>query len=164
MLSGKSSLKPEKREHYDLLSVMLLNLGDPYEQEGNTAVRMLSAALSDGINVKEKKRILSEDFGIRMTETVEGSVMNMCNLSYGIYEKGESVGIAIGEERGIAIGEERGIAIGEERGIIIGETNRQIRIARNMIRRGRDTDEEIAEATELSIEQVAELRSQENGA
>ena len=111
--------------------------GDPDTKRADQALRMLSTAFSEKLTAAAKKQILAEEFGIRMTEPVGKVVDTMCNLSCGI------------EERAEARGEARG------------ELNMQIRIARTMIRRKRDTDAEIAEATGLPAEQVAELRLQE---
>ena len=91
-------LYPEPVAHYDLMSVVIIGLGDP-DAEGVSDVRkMLSTALSEGIDVNTKKRVLSNEFGISMTETIESTVDNMCNLSYGIAEKSKmetKVSIAI---------------------------------------------------------------------
>ena len=50
-------------------------------------MKMLSTALSEGIDVNTKKRVLSDEFGIRMSETIERTVYSMCNLSSGIAER-----------------------------------------------------------------------------
>ena len=51
-----------------------------------------------------EKRILEEEFAIKMSERVEEEVAQMCNLSQGIVEKG----IAQGIEKGMAQGVEKG--------------------------------------------------------
>ena len=105
MLFGSAQTPRERKENYDLLSVVLLGLGSPDRQDTDDALRMLSAALSGSLDAEQKKQILSEDFGIAMTETMERSVSRMCNLSYGIRLEGREEGIAVGKAEGIAIGE-----------------------------------------------------------
>ena len=43
--------------------------------------------------MEEKKKILQEEFQIRMTKTLEKEVSLMCNLSKGVEEKGIKEGI-----------------------------------------------------------------------
>ena len=76
-------------------------------------------------------------------------------------EIGERRGIEIGERRGIEIGERRGIEIGERRGAERGERNRSFEVARRMLRRNRPVDE-IAEITDLSVEDVEGLKAEEH--
>ena len=52
--------------------------------------------LSSEKEPEEKKRILQNDFGIRMTKKLEREVSQMCNLSQGIREKGRAEGRAQG--------------------------------------------------------------------
>ena len=66
-----------------------------------------------------------------------------------------------GERRGIEIGERRGIEIGERRGAERGERNRSFEVARRMLRRNRPVDE-IAEITDLSVEDVEGLKAEEH--
>lgn len=66
-----------------------------------------------------------------------------------------------GMEKGIEIGERRGIEIGERRGAERGERNRSFEVARRMLRRNRPVDE-IAEITDLSVEDVEGLKAEEH--
>ena len=75
-------------------------------------------------------------------------VGEMCNLSQGIFEKGEARGRAIGE----AEGEARGRAIGEARGKAIGEAG----IILNMYKNGY-TVEQIASAADKSLEEIRDI-------
>ena len=106
---------PEEKRNYDLMTVVMLGLGDPSVRETDDVLRMLSTALSPEIDAEQKKRVMSEEFGICMTEAMERSVSNMCNLSYNITEEAEARGKALGEE----VGEARGREIGEIRGKLI---------------------------------------------
>ena len=65
------------------------------------------------------------------------------------YRDGKEEGIAIGEARG----EERGRAIGEERG----SRAKALEAARNLLAMHVLTNEQIAQATGLSAEEIAQL-------
>ena len=112
-------MEPEDKRNYDLMTVVMLGLGDPSVRETDDVLRMLSTALSPKIAAKQKKRVLSEEFGLSMTEAIERSVSNMCNLSYNITEEAEARGEVRGRILGEAIGEARGEARGMTRGKII---------------------------------------------
>ncbi len=43
--------------------------------------------LSSGRESEEKKKILGNDFGIKMTKEMESGMSELCNLSKGIEEK-----------------------------------------------------------------------------
>jgi flagellar biosynthesis/type III secretory pathway protein FliH len=62
----------------------------------------------------EKKKILSDDFHIAMTEEFESEVQRMCNLSKGVYDKGVQQGIQQGVQQGIQQGVQQGIQQGED--------------------------------------------------
>ncbi len=49
-------------------------------------ISMLEELLS-GKNVVEKKRILADEYGMRMTTELEGRIRIMCNLSENIEER-----------------------------------------------------------------------------
>ena len=84
-------------------------------------IKMLSVLLSRNLDAQERMNILEKDFNIAMTEEVKQEVDEMCNLSKGIREEGEAIGIAEGEAIGIAKGEAIGIVKGEAIGIVKGE-------------------------------------------
>ena len=75
-------------------------------------LRLLNVLLSSECRVEEKKRILEEEFAIKVSKQMEEEMAQMCNLSRGIVEKG----IAQGMEKGIAQGIEKGMAQGVEKG------------------------------------------------
>ena len=76
----------EKRANYDLLTTIMICLGDP--EEGSNVLKLLDVLLSSDIEPKQKKDILEHEFDIPMTETFERKVEVMCNLSKGVEEKG----------------------------------------------------------------------------
>ena len=67
-------------------------------------LRLLNVLLSSECRVEEKKRILEEEFAIKVSKQMEEEMAQMCNLSQGIVEKG----IAQGIEKGMAQGVEKG--------------------------------------------------------
>ena len=95
----------EAAKNYDLISVVMICLGDAQERQADV-LRMLDVLLSSECKAEEKKQILEEEFAIQMSERVEEEVAQMCNLSQGIVERG----IAQGMERGMAQGIEKGMA------------------------------------------------------
>ena len=90
----------EKKENYDLLTAVMICLGDSEDDNYDGILKLLDVLLSSEKNPEEKKRILQEDFDIRMTKKLESEVTDVCNLSKGVEEKG----IAIGMERGMEAG------------------------------------------------------------
>ena len=86
----------EPVEHYDLLSIVMICLGGPEQENYSGILRMLDVLLSHETSEAEKKKILQNDYGIPMTETIEREVSLMCNLSKGVREKGRAEGRADG--------------------------------------------------------------------
>ena len=86
----------EPHENYDLITAIMICLGDDSDNEPDSLLRLLDILLSSDRNVNEKKRLLENDFQISMTEHLERGVSEMCNLSKGIEEKGIQQGIEQG--------------------------------------------------------------------
>jgi len=112
---GQSS---EPVQTYDLLSLIMVYLGGAgtNAENYNGILRMLDVLLSDKFKASEKRQILTDEFGIAMTQTIEREVSDMCNLSQGIKEKG----IAQGISQGLAQGISQGLAQGRTEGIVNG--------------------------------------------
>ncbi len=96
-LVGKTA---EPVMNYDLLSVIMLCLGGPEQENYDGILRMLDVLLSSEVSEQEKRNVLEYDYGIQMTKTMEGEVSTMCNLSRSVMEKG----LAEGEAKGMAKG------------------------------------------------------------
>ncbi len=79
-------------EYYDLLTGIIICLGDA-DHERSGILKLLEVLLSSERSTKEKKKILQEDFGIKMTQELESEVSEMCNLSEGVEQKGIAKGI-----------------------------------------------------------------------
>ena len=98
----------EKKENYDLLTAVMICLGDAEDEDHDGILKLLDVLLSSEKKPEEKKRILQEDFDIKMTQELESGVTDVCNLSKGVEERG----IAIGMERGLKAGIEQGMEAG----------------------------------------------------
>ena len=85
----------ENVEYYDLLTGIIICLGD-VDDKMTGILKLLEVLLSSERGTKEKKKILQEEFGIRMTQELEREVSEMCNLSDGVEQKGIAKGIAKG--------------------------------------------------------------------
>lgn len=86
----------EAVENYDLLSAVMICLGN-CESEAETGIlKLLEVLLSSEREAEEKKRILQEEFSIEMNTTLESEVTLMCNLSKGVREEGTQQGIQQG--------------------------------------------------------------------
>ena len=109
----------ERKENYDLLTAIMICLGDSDDENASGILKLLEVLLSSDREVKEKKEILQNDFSIEMTKTLEREVSTMCNLSKGVEEQGIQKGI----EQGIQKGIEQGIEQGIEKGILLSIRN-----------------------------------------
>ncbi len=99
----------------DLMRGIIINVrnGKYIKESQNVLISMLEKLLSE-MSVEEKKRILTEEYGMIMTTELEGRMQTMCNWSEAIWEQGIEKGI--GKERINAI----------ERMIQAGATKEQI--------------------------------------
>ena len=126
-----------KTSHYDLLSVVMICLGQKQYTELGGLLRLLNLVLVDNdLNQQEKKNKLAEEFSIKMTPRLERGVQEMCNLSEGVERRGIEKGIALG------------LAKGREQ--MANETVIELLKEKLSI-------EMIARATKLTVEQVKEI-------
>ena len=72
---------------------MIVCLGNAGDDKYTGILKLLDVLLSSERKPDEKKRILQDDFNIKMTRELESEVLLMCNLSKGIEEKGIKEGI-----------------------------------------------------------------------
>ena len=89
----------EKRENYDLLTAVMICLGNKIDEADTGILRLLEVLLSSERQAEEKKQILQRDYGIKMTESLESEVTEMCDLSKGVEERGIQKGIQKGIQR-----------------------------------------------------------------
>lgn len=87
-----------KQENYDLMEVVILNLGDAYRENNLEILNLLNILFSASTSVEEKKRRLNDEFHIAMTAELESEVQGMCNLSDSLIDQGVQQGIQQGED------------------------------------------------------------------
>ena len=157
----------EEEKNYDLMRIFVLRLGDRGEESEDQVVRLLSGLLSAEKTAAEKKKMLSEEFYIDMTEEIDQEVSSMCNLSEGIFEKGIQAGIVRGRAegmetgivRGRAEGMEAGIAKGRAEGMEAGEAIGRMKVLFGLVRNGTLT---ISMAAEAAAMEPSEFERQYN--
>ncbi len=98
----------EDRKNYDLIRVIVMRLGSQGEESEDDAVRLLSKVFSENITADDKKRVLSEEFNIAVTDSIEQEVERMCNLSDGLEQRCMARGFAKGQAAGRAEGRTEG--------------------------------------------------------
>ncbi|WP_305154718.1 hypothetical protein, partial [uncultured Dubosiella sp.] len=89
-----------KKSDYDLMTGIVLWLGDPASKEYKGIFKMLHTLLSNKVEEPKKRQVLEEEYDIQMSEKMEKEVSTMCNLSQGILEQG----IQQGERKGVRRG------------------------------------------------------------
>ena len=90
----------EKKENYDLITAIIICLGDKKHEADSGILKLLEALFSSERDPEEKKQILQQDYNIPMTKKLEGEVAEMCNLSEGIEQRGIQKGIQKGRLEG----------------------------------------------------------------
>lgn len=101
----------EKKENYDLLTAIMICLGHSGDDKYTGILRLLDVLLSPEKVPEEKKKILQEEFHIKMTKKLESEVSELCNLSQGIFARGEAKGEARGEAKIIKSMHEKGFSL-----------------------------------------------------
>ena len=95
---------PEPVENYNLLTVVMLCLGQ--DQDGNYEgiLKMLGVLLSQEMQAQEKMKTLKNEFNLPMTQTMESEARDMCSLGEQVllqgYEKGQKQGLEQGLKQG----------------------------------------------------------------
>lgn len=87
-LSRKTVFGNKRKPHdTDLMKGIIVNVrnGENLVKSQNSLIALLEELLS-GADTAEKKKILSIEYGMIMTEELEGRLQNMCNLSQNIIE------------------------------------------------------------------------------
>lgn len=126
------------RQHYDLLTVVMVCLGNKKYTELTSLLRLLNMMMVDNYLTKQEKRqILTDEFEIEITPELERGVDTMCNLSEGIEKKGIDKGIEIGQE------------------------NEKLASARRMIADNKFTAEEISRYVDIPVTRVKELMQEQ---
>ena len=87
---GNSPFKDEDFDNSEYIVIFVGKLDDPND---NQIIDLLYTIFSNDITVEEKKQRLSSVYGIEMTREIESEVLEMCNLSKGIENRGEAKGV-----------------------------------------------------------------------
>ena len=82
----------EEVRNYDLMSAVMICLGEETDRNYGGLLKFLEVLLSDEKTAAAKKTILQNEFDVPMTQTLETEVYQMCNLSQGAIEKGIGLG------------------------------------------------------------------------
>ena len=80
----------ETPDGYDLMEVVIVNLGDADKESDLEILDLLNTLFSLSTSSETKKNRLQKDFGIAMTEEFESEVQEMCNLSEALVEQGRA--------------------------------------------------------------------------
>lgn len=91
----------EKKENYDLVTVVMVCLGDEEDENCKGLIRLLSVLLSTDKSADEKKEILETEFNIEMTKTMEAEADEMGEFSKYIKEKSMQQGIQQGMQQAV---------------------------------------------------------------
>jgi len=138
----------EVKSNYDLISVVMVYLGQANNQKQSNLLSLLNQLLSEELKAEDKLAILERDYQIPRTKKLEGEIQYMCNLSNGLVEKGIYKGVAQGIKQGIEQGIKQGIEQGIEQG--------KVEIAKSMLSDHISLDV-ISKHTGLSVAQLEEL-------
>lgn len=85
----------ERKENYDVFTVVMICLGHDGDDRYTGILKLLDVLLSSEKEPEEKKKILQNDFHIKMTKILESEVQAVCNLSKGVEENGIKKGILV---------------------------------------------------------------------
>ena len=99
----------ERKEYYDLMSAVMVCLGEESDREQGGILKLLNILFSTESKAREKQEILEREFSIKMTKTLKREVALMCNLSQWVEEKGIKKGTERGIEATVSVLKELGI-------------------------------------------------------
>ena len=91
------------------MTVIMIGLGNLEDDECTDILRLLSALLSSQTDAVQTKQIMRDEFGIPITEEMERTVTEMCNLSEGVENRGIAKGLAKGRAEGRVEGRAEGL-------------------------------------------------------
>lgn len=80
------------QSHYDLMTPVIVCLGENSNPDENKSLLldMLNyLMLNDTDNYEQKRERLESDFAVTMTPHLEKGLTEMCNISQGVFERGE---------------------------------------------------------------------------
>lgn len=133
-----------------LMKGIIINIrsGENLKESKHVLISMLEELISK-MSIEEKKRVLTEKYGMKMTVELEGRMHIMCNWSEVIIEQGLKQGIEQGLKQGIEQGIEQGI------------DRKLTELIEIKMRKGKSV-EQIAEELEETVEHIEELIRKNN--
>ena len=124
----------------------------PMDEAANEAVDWaIKEDLLDGLIESEKDEVI----GMILSEYNEEAFIK--TLREDGYDEGHSDGFVEGHAEGLAEGKRKGLAEGRSEGLAQGKQEKAIETARNLLKLGLGTAEQIAQAVCLPVEQIKDL-------
>lgn len=120
----------EDIKNYDLLTAVILNIGESDNENYKGILKMIEVLMSDKRKADEKKRILQDEYGIEMTQTIEKELNQMNPWLQRAYDHG----------------------------IEDGKKETELNIVKRFLALNKVPLEEISKATGLSIGELEKLR------
>ena len=128
-LVGNAILDPAE---YDLIEMVLACPDGDRQEKGDGLLRLLGTLIASERGADERKAIISDEFGIAMSERLSDEVVEMSNVSKGLeemwYHQGVERGYEDGHQRGFEDGRQRGYEDGERTGLAAGRTQERERL------------------------------------
>lgn len=105
----------EPEVNFDLVNIVMVYLGEKADKD--RLVHLLQVLFTESDKTaEEKKQVLTDEYGIEMTQDMEKELRTMCNISLGITEKALKQGWEKGHEKGRAEGRNEGRNEGRHEG------------------------------------------------
>ena len=79
-------------KNYDLMTIVMICIGRNNDEKSKGILRFLATLLLKDVPLETKKNIISNEYNIKLTKTMDKELSLMCNLSEGIYEDGYEKG------------------------------------------------------------------------
>jgi len=94
----------EKREHYDLLTVVMVHLGNAEDEQASNLLNLFNRLFSEELRAREKLELLENEYNISPSEELKSEVIEMCNWSKTVEDTAGKRGFDKGFDRGHAEG------------------------------------------------------------
>ena len=142
------------KEDYDLQQVVMVYVAHARADMENRLLNLLGELFISEDNAKMKKEALNDHYDIDLNDDEEGLVRTMCNLSVGLYARGQERG----EQSGFIKGEQSGFAKGEQSGFTKGRMENSNEIVINLLHMhvGMDFIKKATGRSEEDIRKLAE--------
>ena len=142
------------KEDYDLQQVVMVYVAHARADMENRLLNLLGELFISEDNANMKKEALNDHYDIDLNDDEEGLVRTMCNLSVGLYARGQERG----EQSGFIKGEQSGFIKGEQSGFTKGRMENSNEIVMNLLHMhvGMDFIKKATGRSEEDIRKLAE--------